>query len=1004
MTLLMVVAVSTTPMFGPGVAAASNHETGTIGESDIRATDAGLIDERVNTAEMQTPQPEVWVTFENTGGTAGTVPITVEVGGREVTVIGPDEATVAPDESSNVTTAYVLETSDGGYIENGEHEVTVNGEPAGTLVVGEPNITVTDHSWNTTTVSEGGAVELTVSAENTGTVSGQRDIFTIVDGKSDGGVSFNLKPDESGTKKYVHTFDEAGAFEFGTAGETQTITVGEPPSFAVTERKLNRSTVNVGEAVEITATVTNTGDREGSFEVPFTVDGKTEVTREVTLDGGDSTTVSYIRSFDESGNRSISINGAAARSLTVEAENGGGAGPPNIKVRDAGLIDERVNTAEMQTPQPEVWVTFENTGGTTGTVPITVEVGGREVTVISSTEVTVEPGERNVTTTYVLETDDGGYIDDGEHDVTVNGDSAGTLVVGKPNITVTDHSWNRTTVTEGGAVELIVTAENTGAVSGQRDIFTYVDDRSVDAVSFSLGPGESGTDTYVHTFEQTGTRQFSVGDASKTITVEGENETEAATDEDGTGTETATDEQSARFEVRDAKLSNQSVETGDSVDVTATVENVGTESGNYTAALTESNQTLKSKTIGPIAGGETVTVTFSISFDNEGNRSLAIGNAATETLAVEAESSNDGGGGGSGGGGDGGGGGGGGGGGFDFDDDSDETDNGGGAEAPAISQSQIDNGITVQVTADAANSMVTQSLNRSGPSETAPAFTLSALSLNVTNESDGFNATMLGPHATPNDMTEVQEDGVRGYVTVTSGANASDISRATYTLRLNESALPTNGSMDSVRVFQYHNGSWSQLPSTANATNKSIQASSSNLSTIAVVSPVANASTPTTTASPSNTNASTPMPAELTVSNASLMADWVRTGFNTSARAAVENPTDETVEQTLTVTVDGDPVASRTVRLNAGEQTTVTMEFKAVDGAVAVNGVSAGDLRVGSDTAQSTGGSGTDETGEGGGAEPAAKTVAASGPGFTVQLVAIVVALLAGIARLRRRV
>ncbi len=89
------------------------------------------------------------------------------------------------------------------------------------------------------------------------------------------------------------------------------------------------------------------------------------------------------------------------------------------------------------------------------------------------------------------------------------------------------------------------------------------------------------------------------------------------------------------------------------------------------------------------------------------------------------------------------------------------------------------------------------------------------------------------------------------------------------------------------------------------------------------------------------------------------MADWVRAGFNTSARATVENPTNETVEQTLTVTVDGDPVASRTVRLDAGEQTTVTMEFEAVDGAVAVNGVSAGDLRVGSNSAPSTGGSGT---------------------------------------------
>jgi hypothetical protein len=236
---------------------------------------------------------------------------------------------------------------------------------------------------------------------------------------------------------------------------------------------------------------------------------------------------------------------------------------------------------------------------------------------------------------------------------------------------------------------------------------------------------------------------------------------------------------------------------------------------------------------------------------------------------------------------------------------------------------------------------------------------------------------------------------VRGYVTVSSGANASAIDRATYTLTLNESSLPTDGSMDDVRVFQYHDGTWSQLNSTVDATNRSVRAGSPRLSTIAVVSPVTNESAPAVTATSSD--ASTPTPAELSVTEASLLADWVRAGFNTSARATVENPTDEAVEQTLTVTVDGDPVASRTVRLNGGEQTTVTIEFEAVDGAVAVNGVSAGDLRVGSDSGQPDG-----DSESGGGAQPATETVAASGPGFTVQLVVLALALVAGLARLRR--
>ncbi|TQR22127.1 hypothetical protein C9J85_04940 [Haloferax sp. wsp5] len=76
---------------------------------------------------------------------------------------------------------------------------------------------------------------------------------------------------------------------------------------------------------------------------------------------------------------------------------------------------------------------------------------------------------------------------------------------------------------------------------------------------------------------------------------------------------------------------------GESEEVTATVANVGPESGNYTAALTENNQTLKSKTIGPIAGGETATVSFSISCDNQ-NTAVDIGRADHRNARVEAAS------------------------------------------------------------------------------------------------------------------------------------------------------------------------------------------------------------------------------------------------------------------------------------------------------------------------------------------------------------------------------
>ncbi|KAA9400016.1 cell surface glycoprotein [Haloarcula sp. CBA1130] len=1060
MTLLAVVAVSTAPAFGPGIAAASNHGTATIEVTDASTTKTNSSGTYaapfsvVSGVEFQ-----VEFTAENTGSRNGTEQVAVTANGEQVSQI---DVTVDGNQQTSETVPVALD-------DTGKYDIAVDGVSAGTVTVVEPaNITVTETTVDRATVTRGESIEVTHTLENTGGKNGDLTVTPILE-NTDTETSqmvnelvIEVGAGETETSSWTldtGALDElpAGEYELRPGGSSNpTITIEESTRFTVDYSQLSDESTVTGESVELTVRMANprSGDGTATEDVILQADGSEIATRTVEIENGDTETLEFSPTFDSEGTYDLMINGAPVGTVEVADEG-------SIQIRDARLFDTQVNTdtdtGGYGTREPELWVTVENTGGQDGTITLPIEVGGTRV---GGRSVAVPAGETvNETLLYRLE----GAVDEGDHEVTVGGVTAGTLTVGQPDIQITDARWNRTAVTRGGAAELTVTARNDGTVTAGQEFWIETENKAVDAVSFDLAPDESGTDTYVHTFEESGTSQFTVGNETQTVTVRepaafdtaavelnrtsvrtGEPTEVTATvvnDGDETGTspvrlQTNDDivdttnvtlpggqqtevtfiyvfesggvydvavngnsggnvsvTQPATFEVRDARLSNSSAETGESVDVTGTVANIGTESGNYTAALTENNQTLKSKTIGPIAGGETATVTFSISFDNEGNRSLSIGNATTETLAVEAESSSDGGGGG-----------GGGGGGFSLDDESDDTDDGGGAEAPAISQSQLDNGVSVRVTADAANSTVSQSLNRSGPSETAPAFTLSKLSLNVTNESEGFNATMLGPHATPNGMAAVQEDGVRGYVTITSGANASVISRAKYTLRLNESALPANGSMDAVRVFQYHNESWRQLSSTATATNGSIQATSPTLSTIAVVSPVANASTQTTVGS-SNTNMTTSTPAELTITDASVTADWVRAGFNTSVRATVGNPTEETVEQTLTVTVDGDPVAARTVRLNAGEESTVTMEFEAADGVVAVNGVSAGDLRVGSNQAQSATESGTDKTGKsGGGAEPAAETVAASGPGFTVQLVALVLALIAGLVRVRQKV
>jgi len=137
--------------------------------------------------------------------------------------------------------------------------------------------------------------------------------------------------------------------------------------------------------------------------------------------------------------------------------------------------------------------------------------------------------------------------------------------------------------------------------------------------------------------------------------------------------------------------------------------------------------------------------------------------------------------------------------------------------------------------------------------------------------------------------------------------------------------------------------------------------------------------TRTRSATPFATATGAPDPVE--VVNASSLYTWVQAGFEARVQATVRNTGDDIASHELTVTVDDDPVTTQTVTLDPGERQQVTFEFEAVEGTVAVDGVEAGRLRVGTPTD-----SNDDPT-------------TGSGPGFGV---VVVLAALAGLAVLGR--
>ena len=94
---------------------------------------------------------------------------------------------------------------------------------------------------------------------------------------------------------------------------------GEVPAsaeFEVSNLTFSPSEVEAGEPVIISAMVKNVGDLEGTYTVELKIDGEIQETKDVTLAGGATETVSFMVTRDASGTYTIGVNGLQ-RAITV---------------------------------------------------------------------------------------------------------------------------------------------------------------------------------------------------------------------------------------------------------------------------------------------------------------------------------------------------------------------------------------------------------------------------------------------------------------------------------------------------------------------------------------------------------------------------------------------------------------------------------------------------------------------------------------------------------------
>jgi len=93
--------------------------------------------------------------------------------------------------------------------------------------------------------------------------------------------------------------------------------VPAPASFTVSDLSVTPNEVKPAEQVAISAVVTNTGGREGSYTVVLKINGVEEARKEVTLRAGKSETVTFTTTKDTEGSYTVDIDGTVGQFTVI---------------------------------------------------------------------------------------------------------------------------------------------------------------------------------------------------------------------------------------------------------------------------------------------------------------------------------------------------------------------------------------------------------------------------------------------------------------------------------------------------------------------------------------------------------------------------------------------------------------------------------------------------------------------------------------------------------------
>ncbi|QLG47925.1 PKD domain-containing protein [Natrinema halophilum] len=236
-------------------------------------------------------------------------------------------------QRTKVSKSVTLKSGETGYV---EANVTFSSDGTNTYSAGSsgPNqISVAKNPIETQSLSlstevistPGDSSTASVSLKNNGNTATDRIVELSKDGSTTNSTEVSLAPGATTTVQFVEEFKMLGGHQVSAGMETGRVDVTDP-DISVTNLQTNTTSPYTNEAVNLTATINNTGSSKKTVSVvgwSTSVDSGFESQfgpskQPVTIPGGGQKNVSFVSKFRNSGTYNLTVNDGANTTVTVQ--------------------------------------------------------------------------------------------------------------------------------------------------------------------------------------------------------------------------------------------------------------------------------------------------------------------------------------------------------------------------------------------------------------------------------------------------------------------------------------------------------------------------------------------------------------------------------------------------------------------------------------------------------------------------------------------------------------